>query len=221
MNTTTEKFPGLGERLKKYRLAAGLSADKLVEKVHNRFPDTGVSRQIVFNIEKGRREIRLDELCEISMALDIEPTALICDFSKPFDTITYGPFKDCLPEDVTSFFYTFTSESDLELLDTDNPTCSDNCILIYGTTLTYMLSGFEAPYKRSEFILCPTAIEGARSCIKELRNLNAEIPPELIERFNRDLELMKQIAENDPKISEQWNTVKAIMQGNFTQETSK
>ena len=87
-------IPGLGERLRKYREAQQLTAAMLATKTQEIFPDTTISRQVIFNIENGRKtDVSVTELVQLAGALDVPPSALLCDFDKPFEEPTEGPFK--------------------------------------------------------------------------------------------------------------------------------
>lgn len=212
MDKIDEQFPGLGERLKKYRTAAGLSADKLAEKVREKFPNTGVSRQVIFNVEKGRREIKLSELFEISMIININPVALICDWSKPFETIKSGPFKDFLPEEV-SMYLNSSWGSDTVSMSSEarkQPDFTDNFILIYGDLLMNLLASFETDYGRNNIKFCADAIEKAKACVTNLQSVNAEIPDEYMERFQRDLELMESLADSNEEVRKQWHMLQEL-----------
>ena len=193
--------------MKKYRLAAGLSADKLVEKIRGQFPDTGVSRQVIFNIEKGRREIRLDELCEISMALDIKPTALICDYSKPFRRIRSGVFDNFLPIEVTNFFYTETFDED-SLDSNESPDHTDNMILTYATQVMYALDSFERAYAREDFPTCSFAVEDAKANIKALQKLDIDIPDGYMQRFSDCTALLSNLPKEYKEMGKRWNTIR-------------
>lgn len=95
-----KNFPGLGKRLRTFRKRAKLTAEELAEKIKLKFPNTGVSRQVLFNIEKGRKECSLAGLFEICLTLEIQPINLLCDTGKPFATTSSGTFAGKTPIEI-------------------------------------------------------------------------------------------------------------------------
>lgn len=70
---------GLGERLKRYRLMSGLSAQKLSDRLGG-----SISRGVIANIETGVRvDITVDELIMLAWALDVPPVALALPIDTP------------------------------------------------------------------------------------------------------------------------------------------
>ena len=87
-------IPGLGERLRLFRRSFGFSAQELSERIQSEHKDSSITRQVIFNIENGRKtDLTVTELVYISDALGLPYTALICDFTEPFRPIPSGPFK--------------------------------------------------------------------------------------------------------------------------------
>ena len=84
MDARLNDFPEVGKRLKTYRLAAGYTAETLAAAVSKKFPDSGVSRQLVFNIENGRRRMDLSSLIEIARTINVNPLSILCDLDRPF-----------------------------------------------------------------------------------------------------------------------------------------
>lgn len=199
-----ENFPGLGERLKKYRSAVGLSADNLVENVHNRFPNTGVSRQIIFNIEKGRREIRLDELFEIAATLNIHPTSLLYDKSKPLDVIESGTLKGYRPTDVELALSGWPDGSNRKQPDLDDLESTR-----LGMHLLLALDEFDDDMGDHEYLLAVSHYSYAGSFIKKLRDMEVNLPESVTQRFERDENIMNGLANKDPKVRKElefWRT---------------
>lgn len=78
--------PLIGDRLANYRRLAGLSAQQLSDRTHNR-----ISRAVIANIESGRRDtITVHELLDLSLALGIPPVALAIDLHDPFEDVHYS-----------------------------------------------------------------------------------------------------------------------------------
>lgn len=196
---TSEEFPGLGERLKKYRLAAGLSADELARKTREKFPDTGVSRQIIFNIEKGRRDMKLGELFELSMTLNINPTSLICDKSKPFDVIEEGPLKGYLPGDVDDFFWTYNGERDSDKGLDFNDLRATN----YGSELLKTLDEFKTSFRNKEYSFCIGAVDIAKQNIEKLQEFGIAIPENVMQQFKQDEGIASDLASRNSASNKQ------------------
>lgn len=105
MDAKINDFPEIGKRLKKYRLKAGYTAETLAAAVRDKCPNTGVSRQSIFNIENERRRMDLSSLIEISRTIGINPLSLLCDLSQPFTPIEDGtPLGGMTPIDVCHLF---------------------------------------------------------------------------------------------------------------------
>lgn len=105
MDVKINDFPGIGNRLKKYRLKAGFTAETLGSAVKEKFPNTGVSRQTIFNIENERRRMDMSSLIEIARTLDINPLSLLCDLGKPFEIVADdGPLAGLTPVGVCRLF---------------------------------------------------------------------------------------------------------------------
>ena len=105
MDKKINDFPGVGNRLRNYRVKAGFTAETLASAVKEKFPNTGVSRQTIFNIENERRRMDLSSLIEIARTLNINPLSLLCDLGQPFETVSdSGPLAGLTPLEVCSMF---------------------------------------------------------------------------------------------------------------------
>ncbi len=95
---------GLSERLRRHRIASGLSQAKLAEQV-------GLSRTAVTQIEAGNREITADELSRFASVLRQSPSSLLArsdeaaSASKPTQDALLDELADAYPAfgDITSF----------------------------------------------------------------------------------------------------------------------
>lgn len=93
-NKVMAGIPGLGERLRLFRKSFGYSAQELSERIQTEHQDASITRQVIFNIENGRKtDLTVTELVYISDALGLPYSALICDLTEPFRPIPSGPFK--------------------------------------------------------------------------------------------------------------------------------
>lgn len=104
MDARLNDFPEVGKRLKTYRLAAGYTAETLAAAVSKKFPDSGVSRQLVFNIENGRRRMDLSSLIEIARTINVNPLSILCDLDRPFMRIESGSLSGLTPMGVCRLF---------------------------------------------------------------------------------------------------------------------
>ena len=74
---------GIGDRLKRYRLLSGLSAQKLSDEL-----DGAISRGVIANIEAGtKRDVTVDELIQLAYALDIPPVMLALPVEEPNENV--------------------------------------------------------------------------------------------------------------------------------------
>lgn len=81
MATKQYEKTAIGIRLAKYRKAAGYTTTSLAEKID----DDRVTKTKLVNIELGKKaDMTITELLLISRALDLSPTLLIVDESRPF-----------------------------------------------------------------------------------------------------------------------------------------
>ena len=104
MDKKINDFPGVGNRLRNYRVKAGFTAETLASAVKEKFPNTGVSRQTIFNIENERRRMDLSSLVEIARTLNINPLSLLCDLGQPFETVSdSGPLAGLTPLEAVSY----------------------------------------------------------------------------------------------------------------------
>lgn len=74
---TQRPSDGFGARLSYYRKLAGLSAERLSQRVP-------MSRAVIANIESGRKkDVTIDEMLALAWALDIPPVALALPLDQP------------------------------------------------------------------------------------------------------------------------------------------
>ena len=77
---------GIGARLAKYRRIAGFSAQTL-----SRVTGGKISRGTIARIETGeRKDVTIDEVVTLSLALGISPIALILPLETPYEDVTLG-----------------------------------------------------------------------------------------------------------------------------------
>lgn len=90
-----EGIPDLGKRLRLFRKSFGYSAQGLSEHIRSQHEDSTITRQVIFNIENGRKtDLTITELVYISDAMGLPYTALLCDLTEPFRIIKSGPFNN-------------------------------------------------------------------------------------------------------------------------------
>ena len=65
-------YPSIGEKIRKYRKARGLTQDKLAEK-------TGLSTNFLGALERAEKNLTLANLINIANALDVTADILLCD----------------------------------------------------------------------------------------------------------------------------------------------
>lgn len=98
-------IPGLGYRLKLFRTSFGYSAQGLAEAIRAKHEDTSVTRQVIFNVENGRKtDLSITELVHIADGLDLPYLALLCDLTEPYKSIVGGPFSGKTPYEVIQAF---------------------------------------------------------------------------------------------------------------------
>lgn len=82
------KFESTGDRLARYRKAAGISAQRLADEI-------GATRAVINNIESGRREdMTVGQLVQIAHALGIPAAALAANIYDPFGPSGYGDLSN-------------------------------------------------------------------------------------------------------------------------------
>lgn len=144
-------IPGLGARLRKYRESKGMTAEMMGDSVHERFPDTTISRQVIFNIESGRKtDISVTELVHLARTLDIPPTALLSDYDEPFEHPEEGPFKDMDAIDILNFFSAHRQYPGY-IENMSNPVCREELLTLYkGLELDALMTDFTYDLERWE-----------------------------------------------------------------------
>lgn len=82
------RIESTGDRLARYRKAAGVSAQKLADEI-------GTTRAVINNIESGRREdMTVGQLVQIASALGIPSAALAANIYDPFGPSGYGDLSN-------------------------------------------------------------------------------------------------------------------------------
>jgi len=98
-------IPGLGERLKTFRTSFGYSAQGLAEAIRTKHKDTSITRQVIFNIENGRKnDLSITELVHIADGLSLPYLSLVCNLREPYISIVGGPFAGKTPYQVIQAF---------------------------------------------------------------------------------------------------------------------
>lgn len=98
-------IPGLGKRLKVFRTSFGYSAQGLAEAIRAKHEDTSITRQVIFNIENGRKtDLSITELVHIADGLCLPYLSLVCDLTEPYKSIVGGPFAGKTPYEVIRAF---------------------------------------------------------------------------------------------------------------------
>lgn len=102
---TVDGIPGLGDRLRLFRKSCGYSAQELSDLIQAKHEDSSITRQVIFNIENGRKtDLTITELVYLSDAIGLPYTALLCDLTQPFLPIESGPFAHKSTYDVIDDF---------------------------------------------------------------------------------------------------------------------
>jgi len=91
----------LGDRIRYYRTAAGLSQEKLAEIID-------VSFQHMSNIETGKKGLSLDTIMKIAHALDVSFDQLLADSLPQNKNDLNRLLLDCSPEEVSILVENFT-----------------------------------------------------------------------------------------------------------------
>ena len=90
-----------------------MSAKALSQLVLEKYPESTLTRQVIFNIENDRKgDLSIAELFQLSDCLNIPPLALLCDIEDPDKKIEDGPFKGKTNRQVCLFFDVFDEGSD-------------------------------------------------------------------------------------------------------------
>uniref|UniRef100_A0ABS3IWF8 Helix-turn-helix transcriptional regulator n=2 Tax=Bifidobacterium asteroides TaxID=1684 RepID=A0ABS3IWF8_9BIFI len=104
-NNIPRGIPDLGKRLRLFRKSFGYSAQALAELIKSKHEDSSITRQVIFNIENGRKtDLTITELVYISDAMGLPYSALLCDLTQPFLPIQSGPFMGKNTYDVIDDF---------------------------------------------------------------------------------------------------------------------
>ena len=91
----------LGDRIRYYRTAAGLSQEKLAEIID-------VSFQHMSNIETGKKGLSLETIMNIAHALDVSADQLLADSLPQNKNDLNSLLLDCSPEEVSILVENFT-----------------------------------------------------------------------------------------------------------------
>lgn len=194
-------IPGLGERLRKYREAQNLTAAMLATETQEIFPDTTISRQVIFNIENGRKtDVNVTELVQLARALDVPPSALLCDFDKPFEEPTEGPFKMYDAVSVLDLFSAKEKYPDYSKNTSNTALRKDLSILYKCIELRTLAIGLLYDYEQWEETvgkqLHPSALNGLYSAQKEkVRDLIINNHQLVTAKIKSDLEKSRRMAE--------------------------
>lgn len=65
-----------GERVREFRSRLGISQEELGDRA-------GLDRTYVSSIERGRRNVALENICRLATALEVDPGHLISGFPSP------------------------------------------------------------------------------------------------------------------------------------------
>lgn len=74
---------GIGQRVRQYRLLAGLSAQKLSDRIGG-----AISRGVIANIESGaKKDVTVDELFLLAYGIDVPPSVLVFPVDDPAELV--------------------------------------------------------------------------------------------------------------------------------------
>lgn len=91
--------------LRRYRKAAGFTAQRLADAVCDKHPEAGITNTVVFSIESGRGNfLTVPELVWFAEALEVRPILLLCDCEQPYVVADSGPFAGLTPIQVIDLF---------------------------------------------------------------------------------------------------------------------
>lgn len=108
-----------GDRLQRYRKRSKVSAAKLADILNDVYGEGTISRDIINNIENGRRvDLSFERIIQLSYGLEISPIVLIVDLEQPFLGDTNPVFYGMQNYEIADLF--MVSDGDVDK-DPDGP----------------------------------------------------------------------------------------------------
>ncbi len=83
---TTAEPSGIGRRIFRFRKEQGMSAQDLADEIKRLYGAGNMSRTTISKIENGyKQDVTVKELIQLSRALGVSPTMLLCDCEQPYE----------------------------------------------------------------------------------------------------------------------------------------